>query len=212
MSHIDGNDALPPAASRHATSKHAASKHAALKHVFLRHPPIPQAKGVCYGRTDYALPAAVHADCAARLHRAHPELAALPIVCSPALRCRDLALALALHGDTERALHSDLRLLEMDFGDWEGQRWSALPRALLDAWAADVPGFAPPGGESFGMLIDRVNAALAALRTPHLIVAHAGVIRAAAHLLGGLPREIAAQREVAYLEPVSFAADSAQTT
>ena len=42
----------------------------------------------------------------------------------------------------------DDRLAEMNFGDWEGRPWDSIPRLEIDAWAADVAGYAPPGGES----------------------------------------------------------------
>ncbi len=96
---------------------------------------------------------------------------------------------------------ADMRLLEIDFGDWEGRAWSDLPRAQLDLWAADVAGYRMPGGESFADVVARVGEALTDLREPHLIVSHGGVIRAAWHLLGGLPIADAAALQIAYARP-----------
>jgi alpha-ribazole phosphatase len=79
-------------------------------------------------------------------------------------------------------LTTDPRLAEMDFGAWEGRPWAAIPRRELDAWAADLTGARPHGGESVADLSAR---ALAALRdaaqgpVPALVVTHAGVIKAA---------------------------------
>lgn len=171
-------------------------------HVFLRHPPLPQLRGVCYGRRDDDPPPGAHAQAAQALCASHPQLLRLPLLSSPARRCRGLAEALRAHvGDG--AARCDPRLREMDFGAWEGQRWDALPRAALDRWAADVAGFRPPGGESFRDLVARVDDCLRTLDRPHLIVAHAGVIRAAAHLLGGLALTDAAAVEVPYLLPTT---------
>jgi alpha-ribazole phosphatase len=171
-------------------------------HVFLRHPPLPQMRGRCYGRLDIALSAETFASAAATLRTdaADPPLWSLPLISSPAQRCRGLAQACA----DGRGFATDARLLEMDFGDWEGQPWADIPRDALDRWAGDVAGFRPPGGESFSDLIARVAAALDALQGPHLIVAHAGVVRAAAHLLGAVPREDAAAIDVPCLQPIRF--------
>jgi len=72
----------------------------------------------------------------------------------------------------------DERLAEMNFGDWEGQAWDDIPRTQLDAWAADVAGYAPPGGESPLSLQRRALDFVADLNVPEaVIVTHAGVIR-----------------------------------
>lgn len=173
--------------------------------VFLiRHPQPLIEPGVCYGRLD------VDADMdhlrttserlAARLAGEVPTLpiaaaAALTphplrIVASPARRCRGLADALAAtFGLTP---HYDERLLEKDFGDWEGRRWDDIDPQLIDAWAADLMHFVPPGGESVAAMRARALACAAEWTSAPaardlVLVTHAGVIRV---LLGhwlGLP-------------------------
>ena len=147
--------------------------------VFLiRHPrPLIEA-GVCYGRLDVdaeAVPAV-----AARLRELLP--AGVPVISSPLRRARRLAEA--LHAEPRL----DARLAEMDFGEWEGRRCADSERAQLDAWAADVLHFTPPGGESAAMLQARVLACAASYAGERLaLVAHSGVMRV---LLGhwlGLP-------------------------
>ena len=165
-------------------------------HAFVRHPPVPDADGLCYGRLDLDVPSAVQRDAARALAA---ELPPWPIASSPSLRCRALADALrALRGD-DRPVRVDARLREMDFGAWEGRAWASLPRADLDAWAADLDGFAPPGGESFVLLRTRVRDALDALAGPHVVVTHAGVIRAAL-ALGGMPTALAASASIAHAQ------------
>lgn len=184
---------------------------AASGHVFLRHPPLPETHGLCYGRRDVLLARQVFDDAVAALW-ATPDadvLSRLPVLSSPAQRCLGLARAWlaqipASADGAVREVAVDPRLLEMDFGDWEGRPWSALPRTDLDRWAGDVAGFRPPGGECFDDLVRRVAAAVAAIRVPHLIVTHAGVIRAAAHLLGAKPIAQAASMNVPHLQPVRF--------
>lgn len=179
-------------------------------HVFVRHPPLPQMQGTCYGRLDAMPDPRVFADAAAHLAPRLPDRA---LACSPRLRCRALADAL----QAERLARGlampppkvDDRLRELDFGEWEGLRWDAIPRASLDAWAADVAGFAPPGGESFDRLVGRVRAALAVLDGPHVVITHAGVIRAA-HRLAGWSAADAAALAVPYLEPIGIGAPDAR--
>lgn len=144
----------------------------------IRHPqPVVEA-GICYGRLDLAAENA--AEVATRLRAELP--AGLPVWSSPLRRCRELAGL--LHPQPQL----DERLAEMDFGDWEGLAWDAIPRAELDAWAADVAGYTPPGGESPRQLQQRALAFVADLREPEaVIVTHAGVIRVLLAAWQGLP-------------------------
>lgn len=170
-----------------------------LRHVFVRHAPLPALAGRCYGRFDAAVPASVQDEAAHALHVALPML---PIVSSPLSRCRALAEALHARRPSLR-LRIDARLRELDFGDWEHRAWAELPREALDAWARDVTGFTPPGGESFDALTARVAAALAALDSPHVVITHAGVIRAAWRLYG-MPAADAATAQVPHLQPMAI--------
>lgn len=134
----------------------------------IRHPRPLIAKGVCYGQLDIEAenPETLLPGLRAQLP------AGLPLWSSPLRRCR--ALAEALH----RAPEFDARLMELDFGDWEGRPWDDIPRPALDAWAADLTGFAPPGGESADMLRARLVDFLADCAVPEaVLVTHAGVIR-----------------------------------
>ena len=146
----------------------------------IRHPRPLVEPGICYGRLDVgAENPGPHAQ---RLLAELPP--GLPVWSSPLQRCH--ALARALH--PEPVL--DARLAEMDFGAWEGQAWDAVPRHQLDAWAADVAGYAPPGGESPRQLQARALAFVEALDVPEaVLVTHAGVIRTLVAHQQGLPPE-----------------------
>lgn len=124
--------------------------------ILLRHTRPLEAAGLCYGRTDLALGADFDAQ-AARLVDALPAVA--HVVTSPLLRCARLAGVIARARGV--ALTTDPRLTEIDFGTWEGVPWDAIPRAGLDAWAADLLHARPHGGESVAMLRDRAFAAFA---------------------------------------------------
>lgn len=144
----------------------------------IRHPKPIIAPGICYGCFDCRAEGVVESAMALRaaLH------AGLPVFSSPLIRCRALAEELHAHPVI------DDRLAEMHFGDWEGRPWDEIPRAELDAWAADVAGYAPPGGESPRDLQRRALDFVASLVVPEaVIVTHAGVIRTLLAHWQGLP-------------------------
>ena len=102
------------------------------------------------------------------------------LVTSPLQRCRRLAERIG--GAHSLVPIVDSRIREMDFGTWEGVPWGAIPRAEMDAWAADFLHARPHGGESVHMLYERARAAIADYRATglsHVVVTHAGIIKAA---------------------------------
>lgn len=150
----------------------------------VRHPQVLLAPGICYGASDVPADPAHTAQCATRLARQLPH--GLAGACSPLVRCRGLADALAaLRPD----LHctSDARLAEMDFGHWEGQHWDGIGRAAMNAWTEDFVQHRPGDGESVGGFVARVASALqtvtATAGPQALWITHAGVIKAVRWLL-----------------------------
>ena len=146
----------------------------------MRHPPPRVAAGICYGSSDLPL-AEAPAEALARLVPLLPPQ--VTVFSSPLQRCR--LLAEALHP----APQLDERLRETDFGSWEMQPWADLPRAELDAWAADPLHFRGHGGESVAQVQLRVLAFLEKLPSaPSVIVTHGGVMKVLAALLLNLPQ------------------------
>lgn len=119
----------------------------------VRHAAPLVAPGICYGRLDLAADAQATQQAAQALARALP--ARVAVRHSPLRRCAQLAQALQALRPGLRS-QPDARLQEMDFGAWEGQPWEALPRAELDAWAADLHHYAPGGGEPLRVMLERV--------------------------------------------------------
>lgn len=157
------------------------------QHLYLiRHTRPEVAPGVCYGRLDLDVAASF-------TQEAQRVLCWLPplelVFTSPLLRSRRLGTHLASQQHCE--LRSDERLMEKHFGAWEGRMWDDIARDEIDAWAADVLGYAPPGGESARQLLLRAGsflADLAQLPQRHIaIVAHGGSIRAMLALLADIP-------------------------
>ena len=164
----------------------------------VRHPKPVVAAGTCYGRLDLA--AMEIATAAERLRGMLPT--GVPVWSSPLRRCRELAACL------HPAPRFDERLQEMHFGDWEGRSWQDIGPAALDAWAADVAGYAPPGGESARQVQARALAWLGECRDEEVIlVTHGGVMRVLlAHWLR-LPPEEWLRLNFAYATVTTVAVD-----
>lgn len=150
--------------------------------VLVRHPAADVAPGVCYGRLDVAVTdLGAVAALAARLAAFSGT-----VWTSPAQRCRVVAGRL---GPTM----VDARLQELDFGTWEGLAWDDVPRQALDDWAADINGFAPPGGESGAALVARVSAFAAGLPAgDHIVITHGGPLKVLTAVLRGEPVDLLA--------------------
>lgn len=144
--------------------------------------------GICYGASDIA------ADPEATQVAAQTLAEVLPlgvcVIASPLQRCERLAECLrGLRPDLSYTLEP--RLQEMDFGQWEGQRWDAIPRAELDGWTATFDTWRCGGAESVADVMRRVGAVWDETRVRQqstVWITHAGVIRAATLLAQGLQR------------------------
>lgn len=153
----------------------------------IRHPPVDVPEGLCYGHTDVPL------------KEKWEQYAKLPdhfqnikIYTSPASRCLHLAQKIASR--YELSFQIDERLLEFNFGHWEGKLWDDLPRNLIDDWAQDPWKWHVPGGENGQELFDRVIEAWTEIQNSRentLIVSHAGPLR--------LLRQVAVNKQVELL-------------
>ncbi|HQX58558.1 MAG TPA: histidine phosphatase family protein [Burkholderiaceae bacterium] len=107
-----------------------------------------------------------------------PWAAVQQVLTSPLARCRQTATALGL---TKAAVEP--RLVEMDWGQWEGRRLADL-RAELGSQMADNEArgfdFQPAGGESPRMVLARIRPWLrqqATAGSATVAISHRGVIR-----------------------------------
>ncbi|GAB0119758.1 histidine phosphatase family protein [Acidisoma sp. 7E03] len=157
----------------------------------VRHPAVSGGAGRCYGALD--LPLADPADIPPMVAALAP-LQGAAIWTSPRRRCRAVAEAIAAAWQAPPPRLDD-RLQEMDFGAWEGRVWDEVPRAALDDWAADLLGFAPPGGESGAHLLARVSslwAEIAAQGKAQVLVTHGGPLKILTALAEGRPVDLSA--------------------
>jgi broad specificity phosphatase PhoE len=120
------------------------------------------------------------------------------IVCSDLARARATARAIAVRFG--QPLAEDPGWREVGLGQWERRRWADLERddgARVARWDADWRTVAPPGGEAWPDVIERVRQAfdrLAAVVNPGeqvLVVAHVGAIRAFLVGVANCPEEAA---------------------
>lgn len=137
-------------------------------------PVIP--KSICYGHTDMGLAPSFVLEASHVLQQLPP--AVHRIFSSPLQRCQLLAKYLA--AVFQCPMETDSSLKELNFGQWEMKSWDAIPEPELNAWMNDYVKQAPPGGESFLQLHERVThwwKNVQPLQDGTIIVTHGGVIR-----------------------------------
>ncbi|GAA2860947.1 histidine phosphatase family protein [Aminobacter sp. P9b] len=123
-------------------------------------------------------------------------------VASPMRRTREtMERARKAMGLDPSAYRTDSRLVEVNFGDWQGFTFPELEERQPGASTArlhDKWDFVPPGkdAESYEMLTARIRPWLAEVVQPTVCVTHGGVIRAIFRLVEDLPKNRAAALEV----------------
>ena len=130
--------------------------------------------GVLLGRLDPELNDTGRAQAAAVAERL-VESAPTRVVSSPLARARETAEIVAQRCGLEAVV--DERLIEVDYGEYDGMALGALPRDLTHLWRTDAK-FAPPGGESLAS----VGVRMAEFTAEMLEVVHEGSIVAVSHV------------------------------
>jgi alpha-ribazole phosphatase len=133
-------------------------------------------KGICYGQTDILLHDGYE--------KTHKQIAKnidtdfSQIYSSPLLRCKLLAQEIS------KDVIYDVRLMEVNFGDWEMKKWDEINEQTLNIWMENYIEKAPPNGESLNDLIYRFKNFVTEKKQDKkiLVVAHAGIIRCAFYL------------------------------
>jgi alpha-ribazole phosphatase len=162
----------------------------------IRHTSPEVEKGICYGQTDLALAQSFPEE-AAKLKLLLPS-SFTKIYSSPLLRCRQFAS----HLDSSGTVVTDPRLMELNFGAWEGKKWDDIPAKELDPWMKDFVHVAAPEGENFEMLYNRTEQFYKDLLKREAkrvaVVCHAGVIRAFLTIILEMPLRNAFKIPVSY--------------
>jgi len=157
---------------------------------FVRHGETPPNRaGLLLGRSDAALTDRGRAQ-AERLAEALAGLEVARVITSPLRRARDTAAPIA--AACGEAVEVDQRLVEIDYGEWEGRPLADLDREVVARWRRDG-GFAPPGGESLEVVADRVASFCDETLDDRVVVAvsHVSPIKAAVTWALRVPPELA---------------------
>ncbi len=167
----------------------------------LRHAAPLVQEGVCYGQLDVSADiegthhAALNFSRFVQSRHAAQGGTRIRLLASPLQRCLQLARTVErqlLQEGLHCQLQTDERLMEMDFGDWEGQPWDNVSRKEWDDWMADFAGYeVGRRGESLAQMIARVQQARQEQAPAEpgewiVWVTHAGVIKALELLGQGL--------------------------
>ena len=140
----------------------------------IRHTSVDVPQGVCYGQTDVPLNPTFEEE-AAQTSAQLKGLQFDKVYMSPLTRCVRLATFCG-YPDGER----DDRIKEINFGDWEMQRFDEITDANLQKWYADYRNVRATNGGSFQDQYQRVADFLNELRQkPYkqvAIFAHGGVL------------------------------------
>ena len=139
---------------------------------------------VFLGRTDSPLSRQGRVQ-AAVLARSLAEVKLNAIYTSPLQRARETAVIIASRHANLSPI-ADKRLIEQDYGDWEGLTLDEVQRrypASAAAWQMDAVRYGPNGGENLAQLSARADRFYQQVRREHfggtaLIVAHGGILNA----------------------------------
>jgi alpha-ribazole phosphatase len=167
-----------------------------MKLVLIRHTSVDVAPGVCYGQSDVDTAATFPEEA----EKVRSKLAGYEfdkVFSSPLTRCRKLA-AHCGYADAQ----IDKRLAEMNFGEWELQRYDDITDPQLWRWYEDYVHERPTGGESFLDQQQRFASFLAELKeTDYKCVAafaHAGILMHARVLCCGYTVDEAVGERLGY--------------
>jgi probable phosphoglycerate mutase len=157
---------------------------------FVRHGETPPNRaGLLLGRSDAALTDRGRAQ-AERLSKLFAGWGVERVLTSPLRRARDTAAPIA--AACERGVEVDERLIEIDYGDWEGSPFGDLEPAVVARWRRDGS-FAPPGGESLETVAERIASFCDECLDDRVVVAvsHVSPIKAAVTWTLRVPPELA---------------------
>lgn len=155
--------------------------------VLVRHTSVDVPRGTCYGQTDVPVRDTFEQEARATLAELQQHMPFDQAYTSPLTRARKLA---AFCGYADALC--DNRLMEMNMGEWEMQRYEEIQDPRIKEWYADYMHQPTTGGERFPQLYHRVTSFLDELKSQDfqsvVIFAHGGVL-VSAGLYAGLYTE-----------------------
>ena len=166
----------------------------------VRHTRVGIDLSLCYGQSDVPLADTYPEEWAETVSRLGDLSRFERVYSSPLRRC--LSFANEYFGED---VETDPRLMEINFGDWEGIPWSEIFESSEGkAWFEDYLHQKPPHGESYPEMVARVKAfyeeKVAGREEEILLVTHSGVLRCFLDFLKGYTPMEAMEAEVDYGE------------
>jgi alpha-ribazole phosphatase len=141
----------------------------------IRHTTVDVPPGMIYGHIDVPLNNSFNDE--AEKIVAHTNNRTFDVVySSPLSRCMRLAQKISPE------VIPDTRLMELNFGNWEGKFWNDIDQTPeAQAWFADYVNTPTPNGESYAQMIQRCKAFIENIKVSKhqniCIVSHGGTIR-----------------------------------
>ncbi|TDO98665.1 histidine phosphatase family protein [Marinomonas balearica] len=148
-----------------------------MKLFLIRHPKPDVESGFCYGKLDVPIVSTWQEDAACvRKWLKNRKINNIQSFHSPLSRAAKLALNVYSHSEPID------ELVELDFGDWEGQNWSSISQDEIEAWGKDLQFSAPYNGESLEDLRLRIMPKVQKILSKAgendvVLFAHSGVIK-----------------------------------
>jgi alpha-ribazole phosphatase len=167
----------------------------------IRHTSVDVEQGICYGQLDVPLAPSFESEKAIVQTKLPIDIDI--VYSSPLSRCVLLAQSLGY-----KNIQFEDALLEVNFGDWEGKKWSEINKEKLEKWMLNFVTAKPPLGESLEELFERTKLFLEKLRDANhqkvLLVSHAGFIRCVWAYLLEIPLQNILKIPVGYGDVLSF--------
>ena len=150
-----------------------------------------------HGRRQAAECGVLLGDLFARYHRQAQDF---KYISSPLKRAREtMEILRATLGLQALDYEVDARLIEIAYGEWEGltlQEIETRDASVLSARERDKWDFAPPGGESYRELADRIDDWYSSLAADTVVAAHGGGVRALMAILNIVSEEEATHAQI----------------
>jgi broad specificity phosphatase PhoE len=141
--------------------------------------------------------------------RDHRKAQDFKYVSSPLKRAREtMEILRATLGLQVHDYEIDVRLIEIAYGEWEGltlQEIEMRNASVLSARERDKWDFAPPGGESYRELADRIGSWYNSLAADTVVAAHGGGVRALMAISNIVSEEEATHAQIAQAVVYVFA-------
>lgn len=178
-----------------------------MKLTLIRHTSVDVPNGLIYGQTDVKLNDSFQEELQV-IKTKIPNNFDI-VFSSPLTRCTTLACGLT------NKFKADQRLMELNFGAWEGNFWNNIDKTPeAQTWFNDYINIACPEGESYQDMFARVKSfynELIEFNAENIcVITHGGPIRAFIAIIEGVPAVETFNRTINYGEVIQYKIESIQ--